>query len=184
MQCSRKLVQLPVSRAMLSSRLWAIRGLNTLSSKLPWLAAICTAVLLPITCTATIVRLSHWVGFTLPGMIELPGSFSGRISSPRPQRGPLASQRMSLAIFIRLPASTVRAPWAAARGSWPARAWNLLGALVKGRPRRSASRAATASPKPAGACSPVPTAVPPIASWCTWDRLARRLSSPSSSWAA
>ena len=28
------------------------------------------------------------VGFTLPGMIDEPGSFSGRISSPRPQRGP------------------------------------------------------------------------------------------------
>ena len=107
---------------MLSSRLLAIRGLNTFSSKLPWLEAICTAVLLPITCTHTIVRLSHWVGFTLPGMMLEPGSFSGKINSPRPQRGPLASQRMSLAIFIRLPASTVRAPWAAARASWPARA--------------------------------------------------------------
>lgn len=29
------------------------------------------------TWTATMVRDSHCVGFTLPGMIELPGSFSG-----------------------------------------------------------------------------------------------------------
>ena len=33
-------------------------------------------------------------------MIELPGSFSGIVISPRPERGPLASQRTSLAIFI------------------------------------------------------------------------------------
>ncbi len=38
------------------------------------------------------VSASHWVGLTLPGMIEEPGSFSGRISSPRPERGPGAEQ--------------------------------------------------------------------------------------------
>jgi hypothetical protein len=32
------------------------------------------------------VIASHCVGLTLPGMIEEPGSFSGRISSPRPER--------------------------------------------------------------------------------------------------
>src|SRR2546429_2866089 len=57
------------------------------------------AASLPITCTATIVSASDCVGFTLPGMIDDPGSFSGSVSSPRPQRGPEASQRMSLAIF-------------------------------------------------------------------------------------
>lgn len=35
-----------------------------------------------------------------PGMMELPGSFSGRDSSPRPQRGPDPRNRMSLATFI------------------------------------------------------------------------------------
>ncbi len=49
---------------------------------------------------ATIVIASHWVGLTLPGMIEEPGSFAGRLSSPRPQRGPEPAQRMSLAIFM------------------------------------------------------------------------------------
>jgi ABC-type iron transport system FetAB permease component len=39
---------------------------------------------------ATMVTASHWVGFTLPGMMELPGSFSGMLISPMPQRGPLA----------------------------------------------------------------------------------------------
>jgi hypothetical protein len=33
-------------------------------------------------------------------MIELPGSFSGIEISPRPERGPLASQRTSLAILV------------------------------------------------------------------------------------
>ena len=53
------------------------------------------------------VRLSHWVGLTLPGMIELPGSFSGSLSSPRPQRGPEPSRRMSLAILVSDTASDV-----------------------------------------------------------------------------
>ena len=47
-----------------------------------------TAVSLPITWHATIVIASDWVGFTLPGMIELPGSFSGRIELAEPARGP------------------------------------------------------------------------------------------------
>ena len=60
------------------------------------------ATSLPITWADTMVMASHWVGFTLPGMMEEPGSFSGMYSSPMPARGPEASIRMSLAIFIRL----------------------------------------------------------------------------------
>ncbi len=67
---------------------------------------------LPNTCTATIVMASHWVGFTFPGMMEEPGSFSGIVSSPKPQRGPEASQRMSLAIFISAAAIVFKAPLA------------------------------------------------------------------------
>src|SRR6516164_4383926 len=33
------------------------------------------------------VSASTWIGLTLPGMIEEPGSFSGRINSPSPERG-------------------------------------------------------------------------------------------------
>jgi hypothetical protein len=36
------------------------------------------------------------------GMIDEPGSFAGKTSSSKPQRGPEASQRMSLAIFTTL----------------------------------------------------------------------------------
>jgi hypothetical protein len=43
----------------------------------------------------TIVTASHWVGFTFPGMIELPGSVSGMRIAPSPDRGPLAIQRTS-----------------------------------------------------------------------------------------
>ena len=87
------------------SRLRIITGLKTFSSKLPSAPAILTAVSLPITCTATMVMASAWVGFTLPGMIDEPGSFSGRTSSPSPERGPEPSQRMSFAIFISEAAS-------------------------------------------------------------------------------
>ena len=73
----------------------------------------------PITCTATMVTASHCVGLTLPGMMELPGSFSGMRISPRPRRGPDASQRTSLAIFMRLAASTLSAPWLKAIASLP-----------------------------------------------------------------
>ena len=77
-----------------------ITGLNTLSSKLPCDPAIPIAASLPSTWTQTMVIASLWVGLTLPGMIDEPGSFSGSTSSPRPARGPDASQRMSFAIFI------------------------------------------------------------------------------------
>ena len=55
-------------------------GLNTFSSKLPCEPAKPMAALLPCTCTHTMVMASHCVGFTLPGMIDDPGSFSGMLS--------------------------------------------------------------------------------------------------------
>ena len=118
----------------------------------------------PITWTATMVRASHWVGLTLPGMMEEPGSFSGMKISPNPHRGPEASQRTSLAIFIRLAARAFKAPWVKTRASLAVRAWNLLGAVRKGRPVRWATSWAAAVSNPGGALSPVPTAVPPRAS--------------------
>src|SRR5258708_5976260 len=63
-------------------------GRIAFSSKLPWLPANATAVSSPITWIAIITIASHWVGFTLPGMIDEPGSFCGSFSSPRPQRRP------------------------------------------------------------------------------------------------
>ena len=42
---------------------------------------------------------SAWVGFTLPGMIDEPGSLDGKVISIKPVRGPEPSQRMSFAIL-------------------------------------------------------------------------------------
>ena len=121
-------------------------------------------VWLPNTWAQTMVRASHWVGLTLPGMIDEPGSFSGSASSPRPERGPEPRKRMSLAILNRDAAAVLSAPWLNTMASWAARASNLLGAVTKGRPVIAAIRSATFSAKPIGAFRPVPTAVPPWAS--------------------
>ena len=91
-------------------------------------------VWLPNTWQHTMVSASPWVGLTLPGMIEEPGSFSGRISSPRPERGPEPSRRMSLAILNSPAATEVSAPCANTIASCEASASNLFGALTKGRP--------------------------------------------------
>lgn len=66
-------------------------------------------------------------------MMLLPGSFSGRLISPRPQRGPDARKRMSLAIFMRLTATVLRAPDTSTMASCAANASNLLGAVLNGR---------------------------------------------------
>ncbi len=97
-------------------------------------------------------------------MMELPGSFSGICSSPRPLRGPLASQRTSLAILVSATASAFNAPCARTIASCAASAANLLGAVTKPRPVMRSSSAATSAPKVAGVLRPVPTAVPPSAS--------------------
>src|SRR5208282_5189884 len=109
-----------------------ITGLYTLSSKLPCDPPKPTAAVAPCTCTQTIVTASHWVGFTLPGMIEDPGSFSGIDNSPIPQRGPEASHRTSLAIFISDPAQVAKAPLANTSSSCAESAANLFGCDLKG----------------------------------------------------
>ena len=78
------------------------------------------------------VKASHCVGLTLPGIIDEPGSFSGKLISPMPQRGPEPKSRMSLAIFIRLTASVLSAPLASTIASWAAKASNLFSAVTKG----------------------------------------------------
>jgi len=87
-------------------------GLKTFSSKFPCEAAMPMAASFPMTCTATMVTASHWVGLTLPGMMEDPGSFSGREARRDHSAGPEASHRRSFAIFISEVASDFRAPLA------------------------------------------------------------------------
>ena len=109
-------------------------------------------------------KASHCVGFTLPGIIELPGSLAGSITSAKPARGPEPSRRKSLAIFIKVTASVFKAPDKLTNGSWPAKAANLLGAEVRRKRVAEANSRAILSAKLALAFKPVPTAVPPCAS--------------------
>ena len=125
------------------------------------------ATSLPNTWQHSMVTASHWVGLTLPGMIELPGSFSGIVISPRPERGPEAIQRMSLAIFISAAASVFSAPWAESRASWPASAANLFSAVRNGSASVCSSSVAMRVAYSGWAFRPVPTAVPPAASCST-----------------
>ena len=130
------------------------------------------------------VSASHWVGFTLPGMIEEPGSFSGNASSPRPERGPEPRKRMSLAILKSEAATVLMAPWLITMASWAASASNLLGAVVNLSPVILAILRATFSAKPLGALRPVPTAVPPCASCMSSGRVWRMRAMPFSTCAA
>src|SRR5260370_1320082 len=86
---------------------------------------------------------------------------AGSVSSPRPQGGPEASQRMSLAIFINEAARVFKAPDAKTISSCAERAANLLGCERKGRPVSSAILRAARSANSGWALRPVPTAVPP-----------------------
>jgi len=140
-------------------------GLNTLSSKWPFDPATDTVVWLPMICAQTIVRASHCVGLTLPGMMDEPGSLAGRMISPMPERGPEPSRRMSLAIFIRLTASVLSAPELSTIASCAARASNLFSAVTKDSFVISATCFANSTSKPTFELIPVPTAVPPWASW-------------------
>src|SRR6478609_10829428 len=93
-------------------------GIITLSSKLePRALAQLTVASLPTTWAAAIMTASGITGLTLPGMIELPGWSSGIVISPRPQRGPEASQRRLLAMFDRLMATVFSAPEASTAAS-------------------------------------------------------------------
>ncbi len=73
---------------------------------------------------------SHYVGFTFPGIIELPGSFSGRISSPMPDLGPELRNLISLAILNKLTETLFKIPWKFTSSSEHDKAWNLLVAAV------------------------------------------------------
>lgn len=126
-----------------------------------------TAVLLPITWAVTINKASHYVGFILPGIIELPGSFSGRDNSPNPLRGPDANNLISFAIFLQETAIVFNEPWNSTKASWQAKASNLLGAVSNYNPVYFVISSATSSANPLNVFNPVPTAVPPYANKLT-----------------
>ena len=74
-------------------------------------------------------------------MIEEPGCTAGSAISPIPARGPEPSQRMSLAIFIRLTAMVRSAPLAATASSSVLCAWKWLVVSRTAMPVASASAA-------------------------------------------
>ena len=65
-------------------------------------------------------------------LVERDRRQAGRFSSPMPLRGPDASQRTSLAIFITAAAVALSAPLMLTTASCAASASNLLGALLNG----------------------------------------------------
>ena len=86
----------------------------------------------PITWTATMVRASHWVGLTLPGMMEEPGSFSGMEISPNPHRGPEASQRTSLASLHQVGGQGLQGPVGKDQGVLGGEGVELVGGGAEG----------------------------------------------------
>ena len=124
-----------------SSRLRAITGIITLSSKLPAAPAHATVASLPTTWAQTISVASGSTGLTLPGMMLDPGWRSGRWISASPVVGPEDIQRRSLQILVRPTAkvrstplsstSESRVPWAskwsrASVNGWPVSAGERL----------------------------------------------------------
>ena len=95
--------------------------------------------------------------------MDEPGSFSGKINSPRPHRGPEPNQRRSFAIFIKAQANVFMVLCAITRDSWAARAANLLGAETNGNCVIAAICLAARSANCGCVFKPVPTAVPPKA---------------------
>src|ERR1700733_9569113 len=132
MQYWRSLPQASARIVAECRKLLMMTGRIALSSKLPCEPAKAMAPSSESTWMQTMTMASHWGGLTLPGMMDEPGSLAGSTSSLMPQRGPEASQRMSLATFIRQTARPRRPAEAltiASRLPWAA---NLFAAVVYG----------------------------------------------------
>ena len=139
---------------------------------------------MPITWAATCITISAITGLTFPGMIDDPGCSDGSRISVMPVRGPLASQRRSLAILNSDTATVLRVPEALTAASLAAWASKWLSASRSGYPVMRAMSAMTAAAKPSGALRPVPTAVPPNASSSSSGSTFRRRSTPLPTWVA
>lgn len=89
----------------------------------------------PNTYAQTIVIASTCVGFTFPGIIELPGSFSGNNNSPKPLLGPEPRNLISFEILCREVANVAKEAWYYVNASLVANASNLFGAELNFMPR-------------------------------------------------
>ena len=167
-----------------SSRLRAITGSMTLSSRLPAAPPKATAASLPTTWATTWHTASGMTGFTLPGMIDDPGWRSGMKISDRPVRGPLPIHRRSLAHLYSDTAMVRSTPLASTRASREPCASKWSRASENGIWKSAANLVITERAKLFGALRPVPTAVPPSGSSATRGRTACTRSMPiSTAWA-
>ena len=80
----------------------------------------------PITWVQIILKASICVGFTLPGIIDEPGSLAGILISPRPDLGPEDKNRKSLRIFNNDTANVFSEFEKLTNESWLAIASNLF----------------------------------------------------------
>ena len=94
-------------------------------------------------------------------MMDEPGSFSGRESSPSPHLGPDPRNLMSFAILKSDTARVLSAPWRYTKASLEARASNLFSAVLNSYPVSFLSYSAILTSNPLYVLRPVPTAVPP-----------------------
>ena len=133
-----------------------------------------------MTCAATWQTDSGITGFTLPGMIELPGCTSGSSISPIPPRGPEPSQRISLHIFIRLTATVFSEPLASTTLSRVLCAWKWFVVSRTSTPSTFESRTHTRPENSGCVLTPVPTAVPPRATSLSSRSACRSRSMPRS----
>ena len=181
---SAKIRAVAASSLIDSSRLRAISGTRTLSSKLPCEPAIVIAVSLPITWAETCSTTSGITGLTLPGMIEEPFCSSGSRISPSPARGPEPISARSLAILVSETASTFSAPESSTSASrLPCASKGSSGARISS-PLDSVRRARTRSANSLWVFSPVPVAVPPSGIWATCGSALEMRLAPSRACAA
>ena len=173
-----------VSSAIDDSRLRAISGMRTLSSKLPCMPPIVIAVSLPITCAATCSTTSGITGLTLPGMIDEPFCSSGRNSSPMPARGPEPISARSCAIFVIETATTFSAPESSTSASRLACASNGSSGAEIFSPVSAVRRRRTLLANCGWVFRPVPVAVPPSGICATRGRVSATRARPRRIWAA
>ena len=107
------------------------------------------------------------MGFTLPGIIDDPGSFSGNYNSPNPLLGPLPKNLISFAILCKELANVDKLPWNSVKASFVAKASNLFSAGTNFVPVKFEISLQNCWSNSLNEFKPVPTAVPPWAKLLT-----------------
>ncbi|OQA26267.1 MAG: hypothetical protein BWY59_01443 [Verrucomicrobia bacterium ADurb.Bin345] len=153
-------------------------GIWVFNSNCPMLHASAITCSLPITCRQAMFAASQMLGFTLPGMMDEPGSTAGSTISANPVFGPDASSRRSLQILCTSIAASFSAP---AISAMSVRNWVI--SIPFSAPSYVVEVSSPSSRTMTGrksffVLSPVPIALPPIPSLNNFWRAAsmRRIS--------